>query len=254
MRVLVCIPARYDSTRFPGKVLASDTGKYLIQHTYEQACKAKLPSAVLITADDEKILTAARTFGAPCVLTSKDHQSGTDRISEAVADTDIDIVVNLQADEPEIDPNHIDQVAELLISGQDSGLRTQNNVVMSTLAAPLTDREQIADPNIVKVITDIRGRALYFSRYPVPYDRDSAGIGATGTYLRHIGMYAFTKDFLLTFPTLEQSPLEKAEKLEQLRALENGFGILVGRVESVADGIDTPQQYAAFVKRIKQRK
>jgi 3-deoxy-manno-octulosonate cytidylyltransferase (CMP-KDO synthetase) len=125
---------------------------------------------------------------------------------------------------------------------------------MSTLAAKMTDREQIADPNIVKVITDIQGRALYFSRYPIPYDRDNMGIGWTGTYLRLIGMYAFYKDFLLTFTSLAQSPLEKAEKLEQLRALENGYSILVGRVEGVADGIDTPQQYAAFVKRTKQRK
>ncbi len=253
MRVLVCIPARYDSTRFPGKVLASDTGKYLIQHTYEQACKAALPSEVLIAADHEKILAAARTFGAPCVLTSSTHQSGTDRIAEAVAHKDVDIVVNLQADEPEIDPNHIDQVAGLLLENQKSTINNQN-CRMATLAAPLTDSKQIADPNIVKVITDIHGRALYFSRYPIPYDRDSAGIGAKRTYLRHIGLYAFYKDFLLTFTSLAQSPLEKAEKLEQLRALENGFDILVGQAEAVADGIDTPGQYAQFVKRIKQRK
>ena len=151
MKALAVIPARYGSTRFAGKVLAKDTGKFLIQHTYEQACLAKLPEKVIIAADDERIAAAAKTFGAECILTSAEHQSGTDRIAEAVADIDADIVVNLQADEPEIDPTNIDRVAELLIETENSKLKTQN-YEMATLAAGFQSAEQIADPNIVKVI------------------------------------------------------------------------------------------------------
>lgn len=241
MKILICIPARYDSTRFPGKVLARDSGKYLIQHTYERACQAALAQRVIIAADDERVVRAAESFGAACVLTRADHQSGTDRIAEAVADLDADIVVNVQGDEPEIDPDHIDTLAKLLIENPD--------VPMATLATPLRQVEQVADPNVVKAIVDTRARAIYFSRSPIPYDRDKGGIGPAGHYLRHIGIYAYRKDFLLTLTTLPQSPLEKLEKLEQLRVLENGYPILVAIVTDTSEGIDTPQQYAAFVKR-----
>ncbi len=258
MKIVVCIPARYDSSRFPGKVLAKDTGKYLIQHTYERACQARLPENVLIAADDERIVAAAETFGAVCVLTRADHQSGTDRIAEAVGDVKADIVINVQGDEPNIDPAHIDQLGELLLKNPD--------VPMATLATPLHRSEQVADPNIVKVVlaspvagrssldaenpTESRSaRAIYFSRSAIPYDRDKGGIGPAQQYLRHIGIYAYRKDFLLTLTTLPQTPLEKLEKLEQLRVIENGFPILVGIVEDTSEGIDTPQQYAAFVKR-----
>lgn len=245
MKIVVCIPARYDSTRFPGKVLAPDTGKYLIQHTYEQACKASLPESVLIAADDERVVRAAKSFGAACVLTRADHQSGTDRIAEAVAGLDVDIVVNVQGDEPEIDPDHIDTLARLLVENPD--------VPMATLATPLQQVEQVADPNVVKAVVDTRGRAIYFSRSPIPYDRDKGGIGPAGNYLRHIGIYAYRKAFLAQITALPQSPLEKLEKLEQLRVLENGFAILVGTVQHTAEGIDTPQQYAAFVQRYRNR-
>ena len=241
MKIVVCIPARYDSTRFPGKVLAQDTGKYLVQHTYEQACQACLPQSVLIAADDERIVAAAETFGAPCVLTRVDHQSGTDRIAEAVGDVEADIVINVQGDEPEIDPGHIDQLAELLADNPE--------MPMATLATPMRRAEQVADPNIVKAIVDTRGRAIYFSRCPIPYDRARAGIGPAQQYLRHIGIYAYRKDFLLTLTTLPQTPLEKLEKLEQLRAVENGYAIGVGIVTDMSEGIDTPEQYAAFVRR-----
>ena len=288
MKVLAVIPARYSSTRFAGKVLARDTGKYLIQHTYERACLAKWPEKVLIAADDQKVVEAARTFGAECVLTSPDHQSGTDRIAEAVeiadsgqriADSDgkenlnaihytlnaNDIVVNLQGDEPEIDPDNIDYLAKLLIDHPD--------YPMATLAAEFQTTEQVADPNIVKVIVadseqriaDRKklnakryplnanwGQAIYFSRSPIPYDRDKTGIGDVKQYLRHIGIYAYRKSFLQKITTLPQTPLEKIEKLEQLRAVENGYGILVGKVEHTCDGIDTPEQYAEFVKRYKK--
>jgi len=273
VKVLACIPARYGSTRFAGKVLAKDTGKFLIQHTYEQACLAKLPQKVIIAADDQRIVDAARTFGAECVLTSPEHTSGTDRIAEAVANIDADIVVNLQADEPEIDPANIDYVAQLLIETQNSKLKTQN-YGMATLAAGFQNAEQIADPNIVKVVvaysvqrtekstklktqnsklkTDC-GIAIYFSRCPIPYNREAGSIGDVGQYLRHIGIYAYRKEFLLKITTLPQTPLEKIEKLEQLRAIENGFDILVGKVQHTCDGIDIPQQYAEFVKRYKNK-
>jgi len=265
VRVVACIPARYSSTRFPGKVLAKDTGKFLIQHTYERACLARLPERVIIATDDEKVVAAAYSFGAPCVLTSIEHQSGTDRIAEAVEQMDADIVVNLQADEPEIEPANIDYVARLLIENPD--------YPMATLAADFERAEQIADPNIVKVIVawsvqraanrkklDAKryplnancGRAIYFSRAPIPYDRDAKGIGQVGQYKRHLGIYAYRKDFLLKITALPQTPLEKTEKLEQLRAIENGFGILVGKVKHTCDGIDTPEQYAEFVKRYKK--
>jgi len=258
VKIVVCIPARYDSTRFPGKVLAQDTGKYLIQHTYEQACKARLPESVLIAADDKRVVRAAESFGAACVLTRADHQSGTDRIAEAVAGLDVDVVVNVQGDEPEIDPDHIDTLARLLVENPD--------VPMATLATPLRQAEQVADPNIVKAVVSslvagrssldnrsvagaAAARAIYFSRSPIPYDRDKGGIGPAGNYLRHMGIYAYRKAFLAQITKLPQSPLEKLEKLEQLRVIENGYAILVSTVEHTAEGIDTPQQYAAFVKR-----
>ncbi len=244
MKILACIPARYSSTRFPGKVLAKDTGKFLIQHTYERACLAKLPDKVIIAADDRRIAAAADTFGAKCVLTSPEHKSGTDRIAEAVADIDVDIVVNLQADEPEIDPENIDYLAKLLLDN--------HQCRMATLAADFKSPEQIADPNITKVITDCNDRAIYFSRSVIPYDREKSGLGEPGQYLRHIGIYAYRKEFLLEITALPQTPLEKTEKLEQLRAIELGYPILVGRVEHTCDGIDTPNQYAEFVKRYKK--
>jgi 3-deoxy-manno-octulosonate cytidylyltransferase (CMP-KDO synthetase) len=284
MKVVAVIPARYSSTRFPGKVLAKDTGKVLIQHTYERACLAKLPEKVIIAADDEKVVAAAKTFGAECVLTSPDHQSGTDRIAEAVADMDVEIIVNLQGDEPEIDPGNIDYLAKMLMDNPDCP--------MATLAAEFQTAQQVSDPNIVKVIispcvardavgfrrwhglparerdhgqdghatqhaapnTQYEiGRAIYFSRSPIPYDREKSGVGDVKQYLRHIGIYAYRKKFLLEITALPQTPLEKIEKLEQLRAIEGGYSILVGKVKHTCDGIDTPEQYAEFVKRYKKK-
>jgi len=223
-----------------------------------------LPERVVIAADDPKIVEAERTFGAECVLTSTKHNSGTDRIAEAVGRTDAEIIINVQGDEPQIDPDHIDYLARLL--------QNSPGAPMATLATGFASREQIADPNVVKVVvamadsgtgrvatdrlptTDYRppdqvARAIYFSRSVIPYDRERAGVGEVGHYLRHIGIYAYRREFLLTITALPQTPLEKLEKLEQLRALENGYTILVGRVEHTSEGIDTPEQYAAFVKR-----
>jgi 3-deoxy-manno-octulosonate cytidylyltransferase (CMP-KDO synthetase) len=245
VKVLACIPARYGSTRFPGKVLAKDTGKFLIQHTWLQAKKAKSLGRIIIAADDPKIRDAALSFGAECVLTSPDHPSGTDRIAEAVADSDADIVVNLQADEPEIDPKNIDFLVKIAIDNPDSP--------MATLAAPFQTPAQIADPNIVKVITDSKSRAIYFSRSPIPYDRENAGIGDIHKYLRHLGIYAYRKDFLRLITSLPEGDLERIERLEQLRVVENGYKIIVGKVDHFCDGIDTPQQYQEFIKRYKTR-
>ena len=244
IKVLACIPARLASTRFANKVLAKDTGKFLIQHTYERACMAKSVEKVIIAADDEKVVEAGQSFGAECILTSVEHKSGTDRIAEAVANIDVDIVVNLQADEPEIDPENIDYLAQLLIDNPD--------YPMATLAAEFKNAEQIDDPNIVKVITDCNNKAIYFSRSVIPYDREKAGTGDVKQYLRHIGIYAYRKKFLLKITSLPQTPLEKIEKLEQLRAIENGFAILVGKAKHTCDGIDTPEQYAAFVRRYRK--
>ena len=244
MKVLVCIPARHGSTRFAGKVLAKDTGKFLIQHTYEQACKAKIPQKVIIAADDQQIADAAQSFGAECILTSTKHKSGTDRIAGAAADLDVDIIINVQADEPQIDPDNIDLLGQLLIENPDCP--------MGTLVAKFENPEQINDPNIVKVVLDRNNYAIYFSRSPIPYDRDNNGIGNVKQYLRHLGIYAYRKDFLRKITALPQSPLEKLEKLEQLRAIENGYKILVGKVTHTCDGIDTAEQYAEFVKRNKK--
>lgn len=243
MSNIVVIPARYGSSRLAGKVLAKQTGKYLVQHTYERALCAKRVREVLIATDDERVMSACREFGAPCVMTSPAHQSGTDRIAEAVEHYDCDIVVNLQADEPEIDPAYIDRLAGLL--------EDTPSAPMATLLAPFATAEDVANPNIVKCVTDKNGRALYFSRSVVPYDRQAAGVGAVGQYRRHLGIYAYRREFLKVFTSLPQSMLEQTEKLEQLRVLENGYTILTATVEKAWDGVDTPDQYAAFVARMK---
>ncbi len=240
MEVLAVIPARYGSTRFEGKVLAKDTGKFLVQHTYERALCAKSVEKALIATDSEKVMKACESFGADCVMTSATHQSGTDRIAEAVRDIDAEIIVNLQADEPEIDPANIDELVELLRG---------SSADMATLVAEFEDEEQISDPNIVKAIVDKAGRAIYFSRSVVPYDRQAGGVGQNKTYLRHLGIYAYRKDFLLKFTSLQPGELEKCEKLEQLRAIEYGFSIITGKVKHAWEGIDTAEQYAEFVRR-----
>ena len=242
MKIIVVIPARYGSSRFSGKVLAKETGKYLVQHTYERALCAQSVDQALIATDDQRVMDACKEFGGACVMTSATHQSGTDRIAEAVADMDVDIVVNLQADEPEIDPAYIDQVVGLLIDAPDAS--------MATLLAPFETAADVANPNIVKCITDMKGRAIYFSRSVIPYDRQTGGVGDAGNYMRHLGIYAYRKDFLMKYTSLEPSFLEQAEKLEQLRAIENGYTILTGMVNKAWDGVDTEEQYQAFVQRM----
>ncbi len=245
MKIIVVIPTRYGSSRFAGKVLAKETGKYLVQHTYERALCAKSVDQALIATDDQRVMDACAEFGGACVMTSVAHQSGTDRIAEAVADISVDIVVNLQADEPEIDPDYIDRVAGLLIDNPDAS--------MATLLAPFETADDVANPNIVKCITDSAGRAIYFSRSVIPYDRQSGGVGDISIYKRHLGIYAYRKDFLMKYSSLEPSFLEQREKLEQLRAIENGYTILTAMVEQVWDGVDTEEQYQAFIERVAKR-
>jgi len=242
VKIVVVIPARYGSSRFAGKVLAKKTGKYLVQHTYERALCAKSVDHALIATDDRRVLDACRQFGARCVMTSEYHQSGTDRIAEAVEKVDADIIVNLQADEPEIDPNYIDLVAELLA--------VNPKAQMATLLAPFENPADIANPNIVKCITDAAGKAIYFSRSVIPCDRQAGGVGPVGNYRRHLGIYAYRKDFLMAYTAMQPSFLEQTEKLEQLRAIENGYTILTATVPRAWDGVDTEEQYEAFVKRM----
>ena len=242
MKIIVVIPARYGSSRFAGKVLARETGKYLIQHTYERALCAKSVDQALIATDDQRVKDACAEFRGDCVMTSVAHQSGTDRIAEAVADIDGDIIVNLQADEPEIDPSYIDRVAGLLVDNSDAS--------MATLLAPFETADDVSNPNIVKCITDLTGRAIYFSRSAIPYDRNAGGVGEVGCFKRHLGIYAYRKDFLMEYTSLKPSFLEQREKLEQLRAIENGYTILTGMVDKAWDGVDTEEQYQAFVRRV----
>ncbi len=244
VKVVVVIPARYGSSRMAGKVLAKETGKYLVQHTYERALSAGGISHVLIATDDTRVERACAQFGAPCVMTSTEHQSGTDRIAEAVAELEADIIVNLQADEPEIDPAYIELVAMLLVEHPEAD--------MATLLAPFEKAEDVANPNIVKCVAAQNGRALYFSRSVIPYDRGAGGVGEVSAYRRHLGIYAYRKSFLMTFTSLGPGRLEQQEKLEQLRALENGFAIWTATVEKAWDGVDTEEQYRAFVERCRK--
>jgi len=239
--VVAVIPARYASTRFPGKLLAKQTGKYLIQHVYEQVCRASLIDSVLIATDDERIGKACDEFGAKWRMTRADHQSGTDRIAEAVDKLEAEIIVNVQGDEPEIEPSNIDCLIELL--------QRDEKADMATLTAVFGPKEDIDNPNVVKVVVNRKGHALYFSRWAIPYKRDKES--ARPIYKKHLGIYAYRKEVLLKLSKLETSPLELAEKLEQLRALENGMIIAVAEVEHSTVGIDTPEQYEEFVKRYK---
>jgi 3-deoxy-manno-octulosonate cytidylyltransferase (CMP-KDO synthetase) len=241
MRAVAIIPARYASTRLKGKPLLAETGKPLIQHVVEAVTGAKRVQRIVVATDDDRIVSAVRAFGGEAIMTRKDHPCGTDRVNEAAAKlglADGDIVVNVQTDEPEIPAACIDKLVELLAGADDP---------MATLATPL-EPASAADPNKVKVVCDSSGRALYFSRAPIPFDRDGT---ARPQYLLHLGIYAYRTAFLKLFASLPPTPAEKAEKLEQLRALEHGHRILVGVVDYHGRGIDTPEDYATFVRKIR---
>jgi 3-deoxy-manno-octulosonate cytidylyltransferase (CMP-KDO synthetase) len=236
------IPARYASVRFPGKVLADRTGKPLVQHVYEQVAAARQVARVVVAADDRRIVDAVEGFGGEAVMTRADHPNGTSRIAEVAPALAAGIVVNVQADEPEIEPGLID------LAVQDLGAHP--TCVASTLAAPFTAAEDPADPNIVKVVIGAAGTALYFSRALIPHDRDGT---APTRPLKHVGMYVYRREFLETFTALPPTPLERAERLEQLRILEHGYDIAVTVADVRYHGIDTPQQYDEFVHRFSLR-
>jgi len=230
MEVIGIIPARYHSTRFEAKVLADIGGKPMIQHVWERAKQAKLLDDLIVACDDERVLKVVTDFGGKAVFTSKEHASGTDRITEIINPIDVRIVVNIQGDEPLVHPTMIDGVARALLEDKDS--------VVATIVKKIKRQEEIADSNVVKVVFDKHGSALYFSRSTIPFVRDNDQIEVI--YYKHIGLYGYTKDFLFTYKNLPQSNLEKLEKLEQLRILENGYRIKVIETEHETFGVDVP--------------
>jgi len=246
LAAVAIIPARYESTRFPGKCLAKETGKYLIQHVYDNVCKAKKISRVIVATDDERILQAVERFGGEAVMTRRDHVCGTDRIAEVAANLDADLIVNVQGDEPEMDPDHVDQLVDLLERNSDCA--------MATLACPFETVEDVVSPSTTKVVLDQSGRALYFSKGIIPFARDDGGqVKDPGEYLLHLGIYAYRREFLLRYSRMPPTPLESTEKLEQLRALENGYPIAVGIVDRASIGVDTPEEYAVFVEKVRSQ-
>jgi len=232
--VLAVIPARYASVRFPGKIIAPLNGKPLVYHTYERACRASLVSNVLVATDDLRVVEALHPYNVPVVMTRPDHPCGTDRIAEVATGSSADIVVNVQGDEPLIEPETVDAAIRPLLE--------QPDVCMATARRRISDPSMITDPNVVKVVCDERGRALYFSRSPIPYIRDAAEREAMlpGCYWQHIGLYVYRRLFLLQYARMAQTPLEKLEKLEQLRALENGVPIVVVETRYESIGVDMP--------------
>jgi 3-deoxy-manno-octulosonate cytidylyltransferase (CMP-KDO synthetase) len=246
VKTAIVIPARYASSRLPGKPLLRQTGKYLIQHVYERACQAKRGGQAIVATDDPRIVAAVESFGGNVVLTRRDHRSGTDRVAEVAQVLDADCVINLQGDEPLIDPGALDLLPELL--------ERDSSAHMATLAVPVDKLERWRDPNCVKVVCDDQGRALYFSRSPIPYVRD--GNPTFGSqpqrFLQHLGIYAFRRAFLLKLATLRPHPLEELEKLEQLRPLVLGYRIHVGVVPHSAIGVDTLEDYEEFVRSYRQ--
>ncbi len=245
-RSYIVIPARLASTRLPRKLLLRETGKSVLQHTYESASRAASPLGLCVAADHGELAADVRSFGGQVTMTDPNAASGTDRIAE-VARTlpDIDVIVNVQGDEPEIAGEAIDLAIRLL--------EDQPDAVMSTLATPIRTREQLLDPSCVKVVFDSAGRALYFSRSPIPHVQngiDQAFTANPPLFYQHIGLYAYRRDFLLRLAEMPRSDLEKAENLEQLRVLSAGHAIQVGVIDEPTVGIDTEKDYRAFVRRV----
>ena len=237
------IPARYGSTRLPAKVLQQIGGKPLLQHVYESARAAKSLESLLVATDDQRIVDAVAAFGGRAVMTSPAHQSGSDRLAEAAAGIECDIVVNIQGDEPLIRGEAIDALVAAL-----AGAPSLN---VATLAVAITDRNYVEDPNVVKVVRDLAGNALYFSRACIPYVRDTGS--GTAPSLKHIGIYAYRKAFLMRFTRWKQTELEKTEKLEQLRILEHGVPIRVVKTVHDSVSVDTAEDLERVRKLYEKR-
>jgi 3-deoxy-manno-octulosonate cytidylyltransferase (CMP-KDO synthetase) len=251
MKITAVIPARYASTRFPGKALADIGGKPMIQHVYERTCKALLVSRVIVATDDQRIADVINQIGGEAIMTSTGHETGTDRLAEVAHGLDADIIVNVQGDEPLIDPAMIDQAIEPFIGDSD--------LQMGTVKTRVRCLHDFLSPNVVKVVTDAVGNALYFSRSPLPFFRDkwqdlkdeSFASGKLLCY-KHVGLYVYRRDFLLKFASMPPTFLEISEKLEQLRAIENGVRIRVVETEFSSIGVDTPDDLTKAQERYRQ--
>ena len=242
---VIVIPARLASSRLPRKLLLAETGKPLIQHTYEAASRSQLASEVIVAADHPEIAEAVTRFGGEVRMTDPAAASGTDRVAEVARGLpEAGIIVNVQGDEPDLSGEAIDAAVRLLEENE--------SAVMATLATPIRSKSQLEDPACVKVVFDGSGRAMYFSRSPIPHPRewdDSLLKKNPPLFHQHVGLYAYRREFLIRLATMPQSPLETTEKLEQLRVLDAGFAIMVGVVDEPTFGIDTPEDYRVFVER-----
>ncbi|MBY0313684.1 MAG: 3-deoxy-manno-octulosonate cytidylyltransferase [Phycisphaerales bacterium] len=245
---MVIIPARLGSTRLPGKVLLAETGKPLIRHVWEAAVGASSIKRVVVATDDLRVLDAVLGFGGEAVMTGAYHQNGTSRLAEAAEKLGLDhedIVVNVQGDEPELEPGAIDAAVGGLLAGE----QTKGGCQVGSLAVPFGDGQDPRDPAMVKVVRSLDGFAMYFSRSVIPHDRDGRVDGGGAGVLRHVGLYVYRRAFLERYVGLPPTPAERCEQLEQLRVLEHGYRIAVAIRERAAIGIDTPEQYSAFVAR-----
>lgn len=242
---LIVIPARLQSTRLPEKMLLSDTGRTLIEHTVEAAANNSKTGSIIVATDDQGILEAVQKSGGAAEMTSADHVSGTDRVAEVAGrHPEFEIVVNLQGDEPEIPGAAIDLAISILEQNPDA--------MVATLATPIRSKQLLEDPACVKVVLDDRGRAMYFSRSPIPHARtwsDELLGGEKANFLQHVGLYAYRREFLMKFPDLPSCPTEKLESLEQLRVLSAGYAIYVGLIDEPIIGIDTREDYDLFVRK-----
>lgn len=235
-QVAIIIPARYQSSRFPGKPLALLAGKPMIQHVYERCQQVPGIADIIVATDHDGIANTVRSFGGKVCMTSENCACGTDRVAEVAAKLTADIIINVQGDEPNIEPDYISKALAPLL--------TDDKLQMATLMAPIKDPAEYRNPNIVKVVTDTNKRALYFSRSPIPNNER----GQVAGLFKHIGLYVYRRDFLLKLTQMAQTPLEQTEKLEQLRVLENGVAIQMVEVPQSTFGIDTPEQLAAMEK------
>jgi len=245
MKVVAVIPARYASRRFPGKALADLAGKPMVQHVVERAAQAKTVDRVLVATDDERIAVAVRAFGTEAVLTDPGHPSGTDRIAEAIREVPCDLVVNVQGDEPLLPPAMVDEAVEPFFA--DPALE------MGTVCRAIEEPRDLTDPNVVKVVRNLEGYALYFSRAPVPYSRDGQRRAGAAPPCKHIGLYVYRRAFLFRFTAWKPTPLEEAERLEQLRALEHGVRIRVVETRHDSVGVDTPDDLARVQRLLERR-